>query len=157
MKTGHGFQALKQLLDRFPNNKPTVGEAQWFLRDRNFDVNEAYLKLQTCLAWRKQCGMQQVTYEDIERESATGKAYLHSHPDVYGRPALVVRVAKYVVSNICCLDSDRLFIFGCLSFEMHCRAQGSCGHEATYTHTLMQAHCWTVSSPKESGVVCILH
>ena len=44
--------------------------------------------------------MQNVTYEDISREAATGKAYLHSHVDVYGRPALVVRVARCAIIEL---------------------------------------------------------
>jgi hypothetical protein len=32
----------------------------------------------------------------VAREAATGKAYLHSHPDVSGRPVIVVRAAKHV-------------------------------------------------------------
>lgn len=63
-------------------------------------MDEAYSKLQACLSWRRQYGMQDVTYEDISREAATGKAYLHSHVDVYGRPALVVRVARCAIIEL---------------------------------------------------------
>ena len=44
--------------------------------------------------------MQGVSYEDISRESATGKAYLHNHTDIYGRPALVVRVSRCTIVHL---------------------------------------------------------
>jgi hypothetical protein len=91
------MQALDALKRRFQSSSlgmPTDDEAQWFLRDRSFDVEEAYAKLRTCLAWRRNFGLEHVTYQRIEREAATGKAYLHEHNDIFGRPALVVRVNR---------------------------------------------------------------
>lgn len=36
-----------------------------------------------------------MTPEDISQEAATGKAYLHEHPDSEGRPVIVVAAAKH--------------------------------------------------------------
>ena len=35
----------------------------------------------------------------MAREAATGKAYLHSHLDVTGRPVIVVRAAKHLTGG----------------------------------------------------------
>jgi hypothetical protein len=92
------LQALVRLKNRFkgsPFGEPTDDEAKWFLRDRGFEVEEAYSKLATCLRWRKQFGLQNVTFESVKKEAASGKVYLHEFCDVYGRPVLVIRVARW--------------------------------------------------------------
>jgi hypothetical protein len=96
-------QALKALKARFassPLGVPTDDEAQWFLRDRSFDVDEAYDKLRTCLLWRRDFGLQHITWRRVQREAATGKAYLHDHTDVHGRPVLVIRVARCALASM---------------------------------------------------------
>jgi hypothetical protein len=40
-----------------------------------------------------------IQWTDVAREAATGKAYLHSQPDVSGRPVIVVRAAKHVTGG----------------------------------------------------------
>lgn len=92
------MQALKRLLGRFeslPGLNPTEDEAKWFLRDRSFDVEEAYTKLVTCLRWRKEFNVHHVSFENVRKEAATGKAYLHEHKDIHDRPVLVVRVSRW--------------------------------------------------------------
>lgn len=37
-----------------------------------------------------------IEWTDVAREAATGKAYLHTHDDVSGRPVVVVRAAKHI-------------------------------------------------------------
>ena len=69
-------------------------EAQWFLRDRNFDPVGAFEKLDTTLRWRESFDVGNVVFERVAREDATGKAVLHLHPDKFGRPALIIRVAR---------------------------------------------------------------
>ena len=34
---------------------------------------------------------------DVANEMATGKAYVHTHPDVAGRPVVVIRAARHVI------------------------------------------------------------
>lgn len=41
-------------------------------------------------------------------ELATGKAYVHSAPDRFGRPVVVIRVRKHVVNEFPLADSKRL-------------------------------------------------
>lgn len=91
------LQALERLLGRFesqPGLNPTEDEAKWFLRDRNFDPEEAYSKLLTCLSWRREFNVHHVSFERVKREAATGKAYLHDSTDIHGRPVLVIRVSR---------------------------------------------------------------
>ena len=40
-----------------------------------------------------------IQWTDVAREAATGKAYLHTLPDVSGRPVIVVRAAKHVTGG----------------------------------------------------------
>ena len=41
----------------------------------------------------------QLTAADVAAEAATGKVYLHPHPDALGRPAVVVRCARHVTGE----------------------------------------------------------
>ena len=41
----------------------------------------------------------QLTAADVAAEAATGKVYLHPHPDALGRPAVVVRTARHVIGD----------------------------------------------------------
>lgn len=41
------------------------------------------------------CRLWNVPAEDVAAELATGKALAHAHPDVFGRPVLVVRAHKH--------------------------------------------------------------
>jgi hypothetical protein len=99
------LQALAALQARFESctfGVPTDDEAMWFLRDRGFDVEEAYNKLRTCLQWRHEFGVEHVSSKSIQREAATGKVYLHEHFDVYNRPALIIRVNKCASASALC-------------------------------------------------------
>lgn len=111
------LQALERLLGRFesqPHLNPTEDEAKWFLRDRNFDLDEAYSKLLTCLRWRREFNVHHVNFERVKREAATGKAYLHDRTDIHGRPVLVIRVSRCVkcfaravlprIHNVCAVN-----------------------------------------------------
>lgn len=92
------LQALQTLQGQFRGSsygEPTEDEARWFLRDRDFDVVEAYEKLSATLRWRSESNIKAVTYQRVAREDASGKAYLHASTDIYNRPVLVIRVERY--------------------------------------------------------------
>ena len=36
---------------------------------------------------------------DVAAEAATGKAYLHSHKDVNGRPVIVIRASRHITGE----------------------------------------------------------
>lgn len=40
-----------------------------------------------------------ITAAQVAREMASGKAYVHSSPDVYGRPVIVIRVQRHVTGD----------------------------------------------------------
>ena len=44
----------------------------------------------------------------VQAELATGKAYVHSAPDRFGRPVVVIRVRKHVIGEFPAADSKRL-------------------------------------------------
>lgn len=77
---------------------PDSETVRWFLRDRDFDVDEAVQKLKKFMAWRSEFRPQNLTFSDVADEAATGKAYLHKHLDVNGRPVIVVK-ARYHITG----------------------------------------------------------
>lgn len=66
----------------------------WFCR--KLDVGEAVEKLTRMMEWRRDFMPTPLTEADVAAEAATGKAFLHSHPDVNGRPVIVVRAARHI-------------------------------------------------------------
>jgi len=83
---------------------------QWYLRDRYFDVEEADQKLSKMLHFRKAFPSERITRESVAREYASGKAYVHSATDKYGRPAIVIRTKLHAVGDYPIDDSKRLCI-----------------------------------------------
>lgn len=57
------------------------------------------LKMSLCVEFRAD----EITSDDVAVEAATGKAYLHKHLDVNGRPVIVVKVQKHITGNILCV------------------------------------------------------
>jgi hypothetical protein len=60
------------------------------------DIPEAAAKLTTALAWRADIRPGALTPAAVAGEAATGKAFLHAHPDAGGRPVVVVTAARHV-------------------------------------------------------------
>lgn len=83
---------------------------RWFLLDRKLDVEEAQDKLVRMLRWRREFGADSLTVTDVAAEAATGKAYLHTHPDVSGRPVIIVRAGRHVTGARPLLESQRLCV-----------------------------------------------
>lgn len=108
------------------------------MRDRDLEVDETVAKLRRYLAWRADVKPHEVReYEgvktksqkndvffphppstsfqlsatDVAAEAATGKVYLHPHPDALGRPVVVVRCARHVIGQHPLRSSIRLASF----------------------------------------------
>ncbi|KAG2449598.1 hypothetical protein HYH02_005131 [Chlamydomonas schloesseri] len=81
---------------------------KWYLRDRYFDPEEAEQKLRSMLKWRQAFQPQATTPQMVARELASGKAYVHTAPDKYGRPAIVIRTKKHVTGEYPIDGSKRL-------------------------------------------------
>lgn len=80
-----------------PYGAPDEATQQWFLRDRRLAVDEAVEKLTAYMKWRKEfLPPGGLAWEHVADEAGSGKAYLHTHPDVNGRPVIVVRVSKHI-------------------------------------------------------------
>lgn len=60
------------------------------------------------LRWRKGFQPQATTRQQVERELASGKAYVHSATDVYGRPPIVIRTKLHVTGQYPIDGSKRL-------------------------------------------------
>ncbi|CAI7857996.1 unnamed protein product, partial [Closterium sp. NIES-53] len=75
---------------------------RWFLKDRKYKVEPTVEKLAKAIKWRHEFGVAGLTAADVAEEGATGKAFLHEHADVDGRPVIVVVAAKHFP------DSSRL-------------------------------------------------
>jgi hypothetical protein len=72
---------------------------QWFLRDRDFDVEETVYKLKKFMAWKLRVCPQNLTASDVAKEAATGKAYLHRYLDNNSRPVIVIRARFHVAGG----------------------------------------------------------
>ncbi|KAL4423541.1 hypothetical protein ABPG77_006564 [Micractinium sp. CCAP 211/92] len=106
------LEALRARMAASPYPEAAEDEAtlRWFLQDRKLDVAEAEEKLLKMLRWRREFGADFIEWTDIAREAATGKAYLHTHTDVSGRPVIVVRAAKHLTGASNLQDSQRLCV-----------------------------------------------
>lgn len=79
-----------------PYGIPDQTTQQWFLRDRNFNVDETVDKLNKLMSWRSEFRPDHLSYIDVAAEAATGKAYLHDKVDLSGRPVIVVRARLHL-------------------------------------------------------------
>lgn len=59
---------------------------------------------------RLPCSADSLTWTDVATEAATGKAYLHTHPDVNGRPVIIVRAARHLTGASPLIESQRLCV-----------------------------------------------
>ena len=109
------LSALESLRNAFDsstyNDEVTDEQLRWFLLDRKLDVDAAKQKLETMLEWRREFGADSITTTDVAKEAATGKAYLHTQNDVFGRPVIVVRASKHVKDAAPLVESQRLCVF----------------------------------------------
>ncbi|KAL6583777.1 hypothetical protein OROMI_003066 [Orobanche minor] len=67
----------------------------WFLKDRNFSVEDASSKLSKAIRWRKEFGVADLSEDSVKRAAETGKAYLHDYLDVQERPVIIVEASKH--------------------------------------------------------------
>ena len=81
---------------------PDTSVQQWFLRDRKLDVNEAADKLVRMMEWRRAFMPRPLTGADVAEEAASGKAYLHDHKDINGRPVIIVRARRHITGESRC-------------------------------------------------------
>ncbi|KAK9821556.1 hypothetical protein WJX81_001198 [Elliptochloris bilobata] len=92
-----------------PYGAPDEATQQWFLRDRRLAVDAAVDKLTAYMKWRAEfLPLEGLTWEDVADQAGSGKAYLHAHLDVNGRPVIVVRVSKHVTGEFP-LDSSKRY------------------------------------------------
>ncbi|KAL2492591.1 Sec14p-like phosphatidylinositol transfer family protein [Abeliophyllum distichum] len=67
----------------------------WFLKDRNFSIEDAVSKLNKAIRWRHEVGVSELSEESVKSVAETGKAYVHDFLDIYGRPVLIVEASKH--------------------------------------------------------------
>ncbi|KAL3628867.1 hypothetical protein CASFOL_027913 [Castilleja foliolosa] len=67
----------------------------WFLKDRKYSVQETVSKLTKAIRWRDEFGVSDLSEKSVKRVAETGKAYLHDHLDVNGRPVIIVDTSKH--------------------------------------------------------------
>lgn len=106
-------QALAELKKRMSAWPYTVDDAtmKWFLRDRGLNPVAAEDKLLMMLRWRMEFGADRLQVTDVAAEAATGKAYLHSKPDILGRPVIIVRAAKHFTGVRSLKESEQLCVY----------------------------------------------
>jgi hypothetical protein len=78
-----GLIELRQLMAERDSHGWSDAEAEWFLKDRSLEVEEAADKLARYVQWRAD-GFSNLSLDDsaIAAEAATGKAYLRDDTDV---------------------------------------------------------------------------
>jgi len=95
-----GPQALAEVGRRMaacPHGAPDAATQQWFLRDRRLAVDAAVEKLTAYMQWRADfLPPGGLTRAHVAAEADSGKACLHAHADVNGRPVIIVRVSQHV-------------------------------------------------------------
>ncbi|KAG1673571.1 hypothetical protein FOA52_003871 [Chlamydomonas sp. UWO 241] len=107
------MQALEQLRARMascPDGTPDNETLRWYLRDRSCDVVEAHAKLTKMLSWRRDFSRGSITEAMVAAERATGKSCVHSAPDVYGRPAILITARLHATGEFPLLASKRLCV-----------------------------------------------
>lgn len=83
----------------------------WFLKDRKYNVDAAVGKLVKALTWRRDFGVDTLTEDSVKGIAVTGKAYLHTSPDIEGRPVVVVVAANHVPARDDLIESEKLCIY----------------------------------------------
>lgn len=83
----------------------------WFLKDRKYNVDAAVGKLVKALTWRRDFGVDTLTEDSVKGMAVTGKAYLHTSPDIEGRPVVVVVAANHVPARDDLIESEKLCIY----------------------------------------------
>ncbi|KAI5066273.1 hypothetical protein GOP47_0018897 [Adiantum capillus-veneris] len=83
----------------------------WFLKDRKYNVDAAVGKLVKALTWRRDFDVDRLTEDSVKGIATTGKAYLHSSPDIEGRPVVVVVAANHVPARDDLIESEKLCIY----------------------------------------------
>jgi hypothetical protein len=105
------LEELRRLMKKSPYaDQVTDNDLRWFLLDRKLDVTEAADKLTKMLRWRREFGADWIETTDIAREAATGKAFLHSHLDIYSRPVIIVRAARHITGAAPLIESQKLCV-----------------------------------------------
>eukprot|EP00891_Asterochloris_glomerata_P004220 jgi/Astpho2/4220/Aster-05183 len=102
---------LQRRLQSCPHGQGDEETQKWFLRDRKLDVGEAEQKLTDMLRWRQEFKADDIAWDTVKAEAATGKVYMHDHKDRLGRPVIVVKVAKHITGEWQLDDSKRLCVY----------------------------------------------
>ncbi|KAL3824865.1 hypothetical protein ACJIZ3_020894 [Penstemon smallii] len=109
---------VKEKLEKEHNSLPVGKNGRddeemilWFLKDRKFSVEDAVSKLNKAIKWRHEFGVSELSEESIKSVAETGKAYVHDHLDVYGRPVLIVEAAKHFPGEHKLNEDEKLCVF----------------------------------------------
>ncbi|KAL8547678.1 hypothetical protein ACS0TY_007120 [Phlomoides rotata] len=83
----------------------------WFLKDRKYSVKDAVSKLTKAIRWHHEFGASELSEESVESAAKTGKAYVHDHLDVYGRPVLIGNLSKHIPGDQEPYEDEKLCVF----------------------------------------------
>jgi len=102
------LEVVRQRMAGCPYGSADEDTMRWFLRDRYFDGADAANKLTAMLKWRQTTLPPGVTLASVQAEYDTGKAYLHTSPDRWGRPVIVVRTKLHRTAEFPLSQSQQL-------------------------------------------------
>lgn len=94
-----------------PEGLPSDDMMRWFLRDRYFNAEDAAAKINRYLEWRKKTLPPVLDFDSIATEHGSGKAFVHTHKDRFGRPVVIVRTKLHRTGEYPLADSKRLCAF----------------------------------------------
>lgn len=83
----------------------------WYLKDRDFSVEDAVAKLAKAISWRQEFGVSDLSEESVRNIAETGKAYIHDFLDVCDRPVLIVVASKHLPAKQEASENEKLCVF----------------------------------------------
>jgi len=106
-------RALKDLNKRLEktSNQIDPETVLWFLRDRNFDPVEAEEKLLKTTKWKEAIGWDTLSPEQFSKEYSLGKVKIHDHPDLLGRPVILLDTSKHKIGQFPRESTEKLCAF----------------------------------------------
>uniref|UniRef100_A0A7N0VET8 CRAL-TRIO domain-containing protein n=1 Tax=Kalanchoe fedtschenkoi TaxID=63787 RepID=A0A7N0VET8_KALFE len=109
---------VKDRLERYHETLPVGKNGRddedmilWFLKDRDYSVEEATERLAKAIKWREDFGVSELTEESVRNVAESGKAFVHDLLDVNDRPVLIVVASNHYPGMYDRSEDEKLCVF----------------------------------------------
>ncbi|CAM8933812.1 hypothetical protein QQ045_015054 [Rhodiola kirilowii] len=109
---------VKENLERYHQTLPVGKNGRddedmilWFLKDRDYSVEEATERLAKAIKWRNDFGVSELTEDSVRNIAETGKAFVHDFLDVNNRPVLIVVASNHYPGKYERSEDEKLCAF----------------------------------------------